>query len=142
MRDELNTFENYLKEKNLKKTDQRLGVLRVFLKQERHISAEDLYKLVKRESPGVGFATVYRTLKHIAASGLARELEFGDGRVRFEHLFGHEHHDHLICVKCGRFSEVLEKGIEKLQDRLAARNNFRPLRHRLEIYGICKNCQR
>lgn len=142
MRNELNIFEDYLKEQCLKKTDQRFGVLRVFLKQERHISAEDLYKVVKKESPQVGFATVYRTLKLIAAAGLARQLEFGDGRVRFEHLFGHEHHDHLICIKCGRFTEVVNSEIEKLQDKVALRHHFKPMQHRLEIFGICRNCQR
>lgn len=142
MRDEISKFEDYLKEKKLKTTGQRLVVLRAFLKQERHISAEELYKLVKRESPHVGFATVYRTLKLMAASGLARELDFGDGRVRFEHLFGHEHHDHLICIKCGKFEEVFEQEIEKLQDKLASRRHFNPIKHRLEIYGVCARCKR
>jgi Fur family ferric uptake transcriptional regulator len=133
---------NYLKEKNLKITGQRKLILDAFLNNERHISAEELYDQLKRENPGIGLATIYRTLKLLSECGLANELHFSNGVTRYEHLFGHEHHDHLICLNCGKYIEVVEPAIEELQEKLARKNNFQVLRHRMELYGICQECTR
>jgi Fur family ferric uptake transcriptional regulator len=62
--------------------------------------------------------------------------------TRYEHLFGHEHHDHLICLNCGKYIEVVEPAIEELQAKLAQKNNFQVLRHRMELYGVCQDCRR
>ena len=78
----------------------------------------------------------------LAEAGLCRELKFDDGTTRYEHLYGHRHHDHLICTTCGRFVEVVDPAIERLQMRVAERHGFRPERHRMEIYGICRRCRR
>lgn len=131
---------NYLKEKNLKITGQRKLILDAFLNNERHISAEELYDQIKRENPRIGLATIYRTLKLFAECGLASELHFSDGVTRYEHRFGHEHHDHLICLNCGKYIEVVDPAIEELQARLAQKNEFQVLRHRMELYGICCDC--
>lgn len=131
---------NYLKEKNLKNTGQRKLILDAFLNNERHISAEELYDQLKRENPGIGLATIYRNLKLLSECGLANELHFSNGVTRYEHLFGHEHHDHLICLDCGKYIEVIEPAIEELQAKLAQENNFQVLRHRMELYGICQEC--
>jgi Fur family ferric uptake transcriptional regulator len=131
---------NYLKEKNLKITGQRKLILDAFLNNESHISAEELYDQLKREYPGIGLATIYRTLKLLSECGLANELHFSNGVTRYEHLFGHEHHDHLICLRCGKYIEVVEPAIEELQAKLAQKNNFQVLRHRMELYGICHEC--
>lgn len=132
---------NYLKEKNLKITGQRKLILDAFLNNESHISAEELYDQIKRENPGIGLATIYRTLKLFAECGLASEVHFSDGLTRYEHRFGHEHHDHLICLNCGKYIEVVDPAIEELQNRLAQMNEFQVLRHRMELYGICRNCK-
>lgn len=131
---------NYLKEKNLKITGQRKLILDAFLNNESHISAEELYDQLKRENPGIGLATIYRTLKLLSECGLANELHFSNGVTRYEHLFGHEHHDHLICLNCGKYVEVVDPAIEELQAQLAQKNNFQVLRHRMELYGICQEC--
>lgn len=133
---------NYLKEKNLKITGQRKLILDAFLNNESHISAEELYDQLKRDNPGIGLATIYRALKLFADCGLANEQHFSDGVTRYEHLFGHEHHDHLICLNCGKYIEVVEPAIEELQAKLAQKNNFQVLRHRMELYGICQDCYR
>ncbi len=73
--------------------------------------------------------------------GLAEEIKIGKQKTRYELKFGQKHHDHLICLKCGQFIEVNDYKIEKLQDKLAEANDFIPVRHKLEIYGICKKCQ-
>src|SRR5436190_3687917 len=112
-------FFKHLKEAGFKKTTQREVILEVFLKTEGHLSAEDLYGLVKAEDPTVGFTTVYRTLKLLAECGLAREEGLGDNRMRYEHNYNHQHHDHLICTDCGDLIELYSEVIEKKQDEIA-----------------------
>jgi Fur family transcriptional regulator, ferric uptake regulator len=132
----------YLRKKDLKLTEQRKIILDAFLVIESHITAEELYDIIKKNNPEVGVATVYRTLKILCESGLANELKFTDKATRYEHLFDHKHHDHLICVQCGKYTEVCDPEIEELQQKLAERNRFKVLRHRMEMYGICEDCRR
>ena len=135
-------FGEYVRNKNLKLSSQRQHILKIFLKSERHLTAEELYLETKKVSPHVGYATIYRALKHFCESGLCRELKCEDGVTRYEHLYGHRHHDHLICTRCGKFIEVVDSGIEKLQEELARKEGFMLIKHKLELYGLCKNCQK
>lgn len=135
-------FFEHLKKAGLKKTGQRELILEVFLKTEGHLSAEDLYGLVKAEDPTVGFTTVYRTLKLLAECGLAREEGLGDNRMRYEHNYNHQHHDHLICTECGELIEFYSEVIEKKQDEIAETYGFLPTHHSLRIWGLCSNCQK
>lgn len=133
-------FESHIRKKNLKHTEQRTQILMTFLETERHLTAEELYVLVRKKYPSVGYATISRTLKLLCDCGLCSELRVEDGVTRYEHLYGHDHHDHLICIECGSFVEVVSPEIERLQEKLAQANGFTIKRHRLEIYGICKKC--
>ena len=130
----------YLKEKELKLTGQRKIILDAFLNTEVHVTAEELYDKLKKSNPGIGLTTVYRTLKLFSDCGLANELKFSDGVSHYEHLFGHEHHDHLVCINCGKYIEVCDPQIEELQKKLARENRFKILRHRMDLYGICDDC--
>jgi Fur family ferric uptake transcriptional regulator len=96
---------------------------------------------MKKTVPEIGYATVHRNLSLLCACGLADEIKIGKQKARYEPKFGHEHHDHLICTKCGRFIEVNDPKIESLQEKLAEANDFLPVRHKLEIYGTCKKCK-
>jgi Fur family transcriptional regulator, ferric uptake regulator len=138
---EKDIFFEHLRRAGFKKTSQRELILEVFLKTEGHLSAEDLYNLVKVEDPTVGFTTVYRTLKLLAECGLAREERLSDTHTRYEHLYNHQHHDHLICTECGRLIEFFSEEIENKQDEIAAQHNFQPTRHSLRIWGVCADCQ-
>lgn len=135
-------FFEHLKKAGLKKTSQRELILEVFLKTEGHLSAEDLYGLVKTADPTVGFTTVYRTLKLLAECGLAREEGLGDNRMRYEHMYNHQHHDHLICTDCGNLIEFYSETIEQKQDEIATAYNFLPTHHSLRIWGLCSACQK
>jgi len=135
-------FEDYLATKNLKHSEQRREVLHTFLNIDKHLTANELYRIVQKKYPTIGYATIYRTLKLLCECGLCRELRFDDGTTRYEHLYGHQHHDHLICTKCGRFVEVVDSEIERLQEKLIKRHGFYPERHRMELYGICRSCKR
>lgn len=135
-------LENYLREKNLKHSEQRKEILRIFLNIDKHLTANELYRIVQKKYSAIGFATIYRTLKLLCEVGLCRELKLEDGTTRFEHLYNHRHHDHLICTKCGKFVEIIESGIEELQEKIFKLYGFHPQRHRMELYGICKKCKR
>lgn len=136
-----NIFRKYIQEKGLRNTRQREEIVDVFFSADKHITVEELFNLMKKTIPEIGYATVHRNLSLLCESGLADEIKIGKQKARYEPKFGHEHHDHLICIKCGRFIEVNDTKIESLQDKLAEANDFIPVRHKLEIYGICKKCK-
>jgi len=141
MQEVIDVFINFLRKKNLKLTKQREEILRLFLKTERHLSVEDLYNIVKKKDQNIGHATVFRTLRLLCETGIAKEVDFGD-KLRYEHKYGHQHHDHLICVECGKFIEVIDGRIERLQDELCKKKRFLPHRHKMEIFGACKQCRK
>lgn len=140
MAGEIDILIDFLGKKNLKLTNQRREILEAFLDTEKHVTAEDLYNIVKKKDPDIGFATVFRTLKLLGEADIAKEVDFGDRRMRYEHKYGHKHHDHLICVECGKFIEVIDEKIEKLQNELCKRLHFEPVRHKMEIFGRCREC--
>ncbi len=134
-------FSSYLRKKGLRNTAQREKILKALFLSERHLTVDDLYNALKKKDPEIGYATVHRNLKLLCECGLADEIKIGTKKARYEQKYGHEHHDHLICLKCGKFIEVNDDRIEKLQDKLAEANDFVPQRHKLEIYGLCKKCR-
>jgi len=140
-REEVRVFHEHIKRSGLKRTAQRDLILDVFLETEGHVSSEDLYELVKSRDTSVGFTTVYRTLKLLQESGLARDVQYYDGRTLYEHDFKHAHHDHLICTTCGRLIEFYSEVIENMQDEIADRHGFRPETHSLRIFGTCRECR-
>jgi Fur family transcriptional regulator, ferric uptake regulator len=140
--DEQHIYQYHLAQQHLKHTKQRQLILEEFLKREGHVSSEEFYRDLKTKHAFIGYTTVYRTLKLLAAAGLAREISFQDGITRFEHNFAHPHHDHLICLSCGKSIEFCHPEIESLQDKIIKKYQFQPEQHKLEIYGYCKKCQR
>jgi Fur family ferric uptake transcriptional regulator len=141
-REETQLFHDHLKRERLKRTAQRDLILDVFLDTKGHVSSEDLYALVKAKDASVGYTTVYRTLKLLKGCGLARELEFHDGRILYEHDYNQTHHDHLICTQCGALIEFYSEEIEALQDEIVRRYGFSPQHHSHRIFGVCANCQK
>jgi Fur family ferric uptake transcriptional regulator len=134
-------FCEFAATKGLRSTRQRDIILDIFLSTRQHVSVEDLYLKVKSSNPGIGQATVYRTLKLFAEAGLAREIHLHDGQTRYEHVLAGEHHDHLVCTGCNAIIEFENETIEKLQDEIAARHGFMIRSHKLEIYGLCATCR-
>ncbi|UCF96065.1 MAG: transcriptional repressor [Spirochaetaceae bacterium] len=118
----------------------RVVITSVLFELERHIDAAELHHAVNHRFPGIGRATIYRTLQLLRDRGLVAEREFGDGLRRYEFRRA-SHHDHLVCLLCGRVLEFEEASIEALQEQVASRHGFEVLRHRLELYGHCRNCR-
>jgi Fur family ferric uptake transcriptional regulator len=136
---EQKALASYLDDNNLKHTKQRQAILEVFLETKGHITSEDLFRRVRELYPHIGYTTVYRTMKILCDAGLASERHFDNGATRYE--IEHEHHDHLVCVRCGKIIEFECSMIEGAQNDIVERYGFRLLRHRHELYGHCANCR-
>src|ERR1700704_3811459 len=124
-----------------KRSSKRDRVLQVFLRQEGHVSADDLFDLVRSEAAGLGRATVYRTLQWRVGAGIARKGAFGKGRSRFEPSYRHPRHFHLICTTCHSSSEFLSSDVESLMEEIAAARNFSATQSVVQIYGTCDACR-
>jgi Fur family ferric uptake transcriptional regulator len=124
-----------------KRSSKRDRVLQVFLRQEGHISADDLFDLVRREAAGIGRATVYRTLQWMVGAGVARKVDFGEGRSRFEPSYRHPRHFHLICTTCHSSSEFLSSDVESLLEEIAAARHFETTQATVQIHGLCEQCR-
>lgn len=133
-------FRIYLKSNGLRFTPERRFILGEIFSSHRHFDVEELYQRLRRKGKSISRATIYRTLPLLVESGLVREALRCQDRVHYEHTLGHEHHDHLLCIKCGRVIEFKDEAIEKLQDGICKRYGFKPIEHRLGIRGYCKVC--
>ena len=138
---EIDVLENYISQNNLKITKQRRTVLKAFLECKTHISVEELYNNVLKTEPKVGLATVYRTLALLTKSGLALEMDFGDGQKRYECTHNIVHHDHMVCTECGKIIEFNHPLIEKFQEEVAKENGFKITSHKLDLFGYCQDCR-
>jgi Fur family ferric uptake transcriptional regulator len=123
-----------------KRSSKRDRILQVFLRQEGHVSADDLFDLVRREAAGIGRATVYRTLQWMVGAGIARKVDFGEGRSRFEPSYRHPRHFHLICTTCHSSSEFLSSDVESLLEEVAGARHFTPSQTTVQIAGTCEQC--
>ena len=121
----------------LKATLPRLKVLRIFHEHgRRHLSAEDVYKALLTEGSDIGLATVYRVLMQFVQAGLLERQRFEGDKAVFELNEG-RHHDHLVCVRCGRVEEFVDAKIERRQEQIAAERGFELKEHALSLYGVC-----
>ena len=138
---QLEEFRRYLGDHNLPATHQRLAVAEAVFFAGEHLSAEDVGRRVAKRGAAVGTATIYRTLDLLVRAGLAKQHEFGEGFKRYEPLAAGQAHEHCICSSCGRVTEFSNDRLERMIALLAEEVEFRPDRHRLEIYGVCRSCQ-
>lgn len=130
-----------LKKAGLKITLPRIKILEILEKTpDRHLSAEDVYKILVESGEDIGLATVYRVLTQFEEAKLVIRHHFAEGHSVFELDLG-THHDHLVCVKCGHVEEFVDEIIESRQKTVAEKNGFCMTDHSLNIYGICEKCQ-
>ncbi len=135
-------FERFIADRGLKSTRQRSLILETFFGLDGHLSVEELWEKVRRVNSRVSVATVYRTMKLLAESGLATARNFGDGHTRYEAMEGRVHHDHLICTSCEQIVEFENDQIERLQELVAKKHGFKVTSHKMELYGLCRACQK
>jgi len=133
-------FKSYIVNGGRKATHQREEIFKVFQNSTGHRNLAEIHALVSKRIPKIGYTTVYRTMKLLTELGLAAKRKFADGETRYEPILGEEHHDHFICVGCGKIIEFEDETLETLQKRIAERYRFQTLHHRLELYGRCADC--
>ena len=147
MRDVLPHFEKFLAGRGLRLTRQRAEILRAMYATHKHVNADDIYDLLRSQDKQGGLkisrATVYRTLSLLTEGGFIQALELGtEHATLYEHVLGHGHHDHMICLDCGRIIEFLDDELERVQSEAVARHGFKVTSHRLNVYGTCAACQK
>jgi Fur family ferric uptake transcriptional regulator len=143
MEKRIEKVKQMLQAQGYKLTPQREATVRVLLENEEdHLSAEDVFMLVKDKAPEIGLATVYRTLELLSDLHVVEKMNFGDGVARYDlrNDSSNHHHHHLICVQCGSVDEILEDWLGPLEQRLEKEYNFHVLDHRLDFQGICHRC--
>ena len=137
----MSTESNHLRKAGLKVTLPRMKILEMLEGSEtRHLSAEDVYKLLLESGEEIGLATVYRVLTQFESAGLVTRHHFEGGHSMFELNEG-DHHDHILCVKCGRVDEFVDETIEQRQRQIAQDAGYEITDHSLYIYGICPDCR-
>ncbi len=142
MFDEIEILKSFLRESKLRFTPQRQTILEVFLSHEGHVEVEDLFLNIQKIDPSIGIATVYRTMNLLVECGLARDSVLLKGQQSFEKLYHQSHHDHLICTQCEKIVEFEHPLIEKYQLEICHTYGFTLNHHKMEIYGICLDCQK
>lgn len=137
----LRLFGRYLRDQGLPVTHQRQSVAQVVFNSDAHLSVDDIEQHLRQGGGRIGKATIYRTLDLLVRSRLVEEHDFGEGFKRYEHrLTQHPIHEHLICLECGAVLEFESSELYRVENRVRREHGFVPVRHRLEIYGLCRKC--
>jgi len=135
-------FRRYLQEQRLPVTHQRQAIAHVVLSSPEHLSVEEIEAQLREEGDRIGKATIYRTLDLLVRSRLVREHDFGEGFKRYENrLLAGPVHEHLICLECGKVVEFESWEVQDVETRVTQEHGFKSIRHKLEIYGLCGDCQ-
>ncbi|HZE75434.1 MAG TPA: Fur family transcriptional regulator [Gemmatimonadales bacterium] len=138
----LERFRRHLRDHHLPVTRQRDLVAQTVLTSDEHLSVEAIQRRLKDQGEHVGTATIYRTLDVLVRSGLIRAHDFGEGFKRYEPMPQQAHHEHLICLRCGKVVEFQNDRLERMIPIIADEHAFQHQRHRVEVYGLCRECRR
>jgi Fur family ferric uptake transcriptional regulator len=141
MQPEERIFRNFLTSRDLKFTPERYIILKEVFQRHDHFEAEDLLSSIKKKGRRASRATIYRTLELLVQCGLLEVVDLGGNSHHYEHVLGHQHHDHLVCEKCGRIIEFTHRQLEKLKEKVCHEMDFDGRFHTLKIFGICGRCR-
>ncbi len=139
--DALDTFARFLQDRGLRMTRDRRAIIRQVFEVHAHFTMDDLFIALRLKGERLSKTTLYRNLPLLVESGLIRRVPGESSDGRFEHVLGHPHHDHLICLECGREIEFSCTDLETAQDNICRRYGFHPVWHRLGIWGYCRRCR-
>jgi len=134
-------FKSFLKERDLKYTPEREEIIEVIIKLQNHFDADDIYNQLKRHKSDVSLATVYRTIPLLIESSLIIETLHCREKILYEKIHNKRHHDHMVCINCGKIIEFYNENVERLQNEICQKYQFTPTEHRLGIKGYCKECK-
>ncbi|MFP4194250.1 MAG: transcriptional repressor [Desulfosalsimonas sp.] len=133
-------FESLFRQEQIDSLDQRITVLDAFLRTEEHVTPQHLQSVLQQQGYSLGLDFIEETLELMCRYGFAQKNLFKNGELLYEHKHLGQHHDHMICTKCGRITEFEDSRLEGLQMEVARSHGFHMLQHRMEIYGICDQC--
>ena len=133
-------FEGFLRARKLKLTGERRSILAAVFRKASHFDAEALHGQLKEAGADISRATVYRTLDLLVQCGLVRKQSLGATHASYE-AAQDEHHDHLVCIQCGKVLEFFRPDLEKLQESICSERDFQPFHHSLQIFGLCSQCK-
>ena len=134
-------FKDILKKDGLKLTPQRQAVLEEVVKSKNHRECEEIYQAINKKEKNVSLATVYRTLNVLVENNFARKMDLGDGRYVYETKINNPHHDHMVCLSCGKILEFVSEEIELIQEKIIKKYKFKMHRHVHQLFGFCEECQ-
>ena len=137
----IDRFKAALKGESLRFTSQRLAILEDIFSSDEHRECDHIFISLRQKDVPVSRATIYRTLDILENIGFVRKMDVGDGRFRYENKIAQGHHDHMICVDCGRIIEFVDAEIERRQEKMCRDKNFKLLRHVHQLFGLCADCQ-
>jgi Fur family ferric uptake transcriptional regulator len=141
MRSELQVFQDYVRQRGLRRTPEREEILKQIFAVHGHFDVDELYLLLKSAGGKVSKASIYRALPLFLDCGLIREVDFSDGHWHYEHIYGHSQHHHLRCLKCGEIREFQEPAMKLLEEQLAREYDYQIKGHQLEVHGYCAHCR-
>ena len=142
MRKAIETFVRYLQAQKLKFTKERKAVLQEMFLHRGHLEVEDLLYSLRRKKKSASRATVYRTLELLVDSGIVRKVDLGHGHSHYELVLDHPHHEHMICLNCGKVIEFSDKKVEETLTTLCKKRRFEHTSHLFEVFGYCDKCRK
>jgi len=142
MQSEKDLFRRYLRENGLRFTPERERILETAISHSAHFDAEELYLLLRRKHGRISRASVYRTIPLLLECGLIRAVGHHNGRYHYEHIYGHAHHCHLLCLRCGKMVEFTVACLSEIGKQVGMKHGYKVTGHRLEFHGYCTECSR
>ena len=142
MGDEIDLFRAFISKKGLRNTPEREEIISEIFSYHDHFDVDNLYLRLRRKGSKISKASIYRNIPLIMECGLIKEVWLENGHMHYEHIYGHRHHCHMRCVRCGKVIEFIEKALEEIERRLSKENDFQVIDHRMDITGYCSDCKR
>ncbi|MBC8313148.1 MAG: transcriptional repressor [Candidatus Cloacimonetes bacterium] len=142
MKNEVRKFQEFVRRNKLLWSNEREIIAEQVFENHFHFTADELFIQLDQKGKNISRATVYRTLDLLERGKLVGKIQLQSGKHIYEHIFGHQHHDHLICQECGKIIEFHNDKMEKIQKKISRKENFEMQGHCLKIYGICSKCQK
>lgn len=139
---QIESFVKYLGTRKLKFTQERKTILQEMFRSPGHLEVEDLLYSLRRKKKPASRATVYRTLELLVDSGIVRKVDLGHGHSHYELMVDQPHHEHMICLACGKVIEFSDKTMERSLNKLCKKSEFEHTAHRFEIFGYCDKCRK
>lgn len=139
---EIEIFRNHIKKSGLRNTPEREIIVKEVFSTHDHFDVDTLYLRLRNKKNNISKASIYRTIPLLIESGLIKEVFFEDGRMHYEHIYGHEHHCHFRCLGCGRIIEFRQDEVLDIQKKFSRNHRFEVTGHRLELLGYCRGCLR